>query len=125
MRGGAGGNGGGGNHWIRDSKRRRIYERDGWKCWACGRPVAGGRKLRIEGGTELLATLDHVLPRKRGGTNHESNLVTSCEDCNRLKGDGSAVEFAFSHLSTVDACDALVRLLLNVMAELPAARRAA
>jgi len=31
------------------------------------------------------ATLDHVLPKMRGGTNAQSNLVTSCLPCNNLK----------------------------------------
>ena len=32
------------------------------------------------------ATLDHVLPRSRGGTNEQGNLVASCNSCNGKKG---------------------------------------
>lgn len=31
-------------------------------------------------------TLDHIVPKKHGGTNHVSNLELSCYDCNYDKG---------------------------------------
>lgn len=56
------------------SKRRRlrIYERDGFRCLHCST-------------TEDL-TIDHIVPRRRGGTNDESNLQTLCRRCNSSKG---------------------------------------
>ncbi|MBL8983224.1 MAG: HNH endonuclease, partial [Gemmatimonadetes bacterium] len=33
------------------------------------------------------ATLDHVVPLARGGTDDPGNLVVACGPCNRLKGD--------------------------------------
>lgn len=71
-----------------------------------------------------LATLDHVLPRAAGGSNAADNLATMCEPCNRLKGDLSAVAFAFEALAD-GACDALARLLDRVLAPLPPVREAA
>jgi len=32
-------------------------------------------------------TLDHVLPRSRGGKSSWTNLVTACKTCNSKKGD--------------------------------------
>jgi 5-methylcytosine-specific restriction endonuclease McrA len=32
-------------------------------------------------------TLDHVVPRSRGGTSVWENVVTSCAPCNHRKGD--------------------------------------
>ena len=32
-------------------------------------------------------TVDHVLPKCKGGSNDEDNLVTACERCNNMKGD--------------------------------------
>ena len=32
------------------------------------------------------ATVDHVLPRSKGGTTHWENVVLSCNTCNRKKG---------------------------------------
>jgi 5-methylcytosine-specific restriction endonuclease McrA len=62
----------------RDSRRRRItrravFARDSWTCQYCGR-------------TSHL-TVDHVVPRSRGGTSQWDNIVTSCAPCNRRKGD--------------------------------------
>ena len=66
-----------GGNWIKKDKRLAIYIRDGMACVYCGGTV--------EHGTEL--TLDHVLACNIGGTNHESNLVTSCGSCNSSKQD--------------------------------------
>lgn len=35
---------------------------------------------------EDLATIDHVIPLSKGGSNHVSNLVWSCRKCNEAKG---------------------------------------
>jgi len=57
--------------WIRKEKRARVYERDRWICVYCTR----GHYPRD-------LTLDHVVPRSKGGTNDVSNLVTACRSCN-------------------------------------------
>ncbi len=54
--------------------RRVLFARDGWKCVYCG---TSGNRL----------TLDHVVPRSRGGTSVWENVVTSCAPCNHRKGD--------------------------------------
>lgn len=38
------------------------------------------------GTTEGPFTLDHVIPRSRGGTSNLTNLVCACDPCNRSKG---------------------------------------
>jgi len=55
--------------------RRNIYIRDNHTCQYCGaRP-----------GRELL-TIDHVLPRSRGGKSEWENVVLACQSCNARKG---------------------------------------
>ena len=54
--------------------RHVLFARDGWKCVYCG---TEGNRL----------TLDHVIPRSRGGTSVWENVVTSCAPCNHRKGD--------------------------------------
>jgi 5-methylcytosine-specific restriction endonuclease McrA len=54
--------------------RRAIFARDQWTCQYCGN----------ERGT---LTIDHVIPRSKGGTSAWDNIVTCCAPCNRRKGD--------------------------------------
>ena len=58
----------------RKISRRALFARDGWRCVYCG------------DGTSRL-TLDHVVPRSRGGDSVWENVVTACGPCNLRKGD--------------------------------------
>jgi CRISPR/Cas system Type II protein with McrA/HNH and RuvC-like nuclease domain len=58
--------------------RNRIFKRDLNQCVYCG-----SRKS---------LTIDHVLPKSRGGDNSWTNLVTCCSPCNRKKGDKTPEE---------------------------------
>lgn len=54
--------------------KRYIYMRDGGRCYFCGK--------------ELLfkqISLDHYLPKSKGGPNDSFNLVCSCRRCNKYK----------------------------------------
>ena len=62
-------------------KRLRIYMRDKYRCQYCGEKKPVG---------EL--TLDHILPRSRGGDNSPVNVVTACVSCNNRKGDRTPAE---------------------------------
>lgn len=55
--------------------RRNVHARDGNACQYCGTRLAA-RQL----------TIDHVIPRSRGGAESWSNLVTACMPCNTRKG---------------------------------------
>ena len=57
---------------VEDGTRRRVYERDGFRCVYCG--------------SEANLTIDHVKPLAEGGLNREKNMVTACKPCNRDKG---------------------------------------
>jgi 5-methylcytosine-specific restriction endonuclease McrA len=58
----------------RKISRRALFARDGWRCVYCG--TSGGR-----------LTLDHVVPRSKGGESIWENVVTACAPCNLHKGD--------------------------------------
>jgi 5-methylcytosine-specific restriction endonuclease McrA len=53
--------------------RRNIMKRDRSTCQYCG--------------TKSDLTLDHVLPKSRGGADSWENLVTACNTCNVKKGN--------------------------------------
>ncbi|WP_373649455.1 HNH endonuclease [Schlesneria sp. DSM 10557] len=63
--------------------RRNIYKRDRYTCQYCG----------VKPGSEEL-TLDHVLPRSRGGTSSWENCVLACLACNNRKADRTPGEAA-------------------------------
>lgn len=56
--------------------KRNVFKRDRLTCQYCGRQP---------GRDEL--TLDHVLPKSRGGPTSWENCVLACIECNRLKAD--------------------------------------
>ncbi len=65
-------------HVPRDAHRRKItrravFARDGWACQYCG--------------SRSNLTVDHVIPRSKGGDSGWENIVASCAPCNRRKGD--------------------------------------
>ena len=61
--------------------RRTIFERDGHQCQYCKRYFRGGD-----------LSLDHVMPRARGGGDSWENLVAACIRCNAAKGDRTPSE---------------------------------
>ena len=67
--------------------RKNILARDRHTCQYCG---ARNGKL----------TLDHVLPRSRGGASSWENLVAACQDCNTRKGSLTPAEAGMELLST-------------------------
>lgn len=64
------------------SKRRRLHDRDRWTCYLCGRPCNPSAPPCASDAP----TLDHVVPRRRGGTDAEDNLRTAHVACNHRKG---------------------------------------
>jgi 5-methylcytosine-specific restriction endonuclease McrA len=54
--------------------RRAVFARDRWTCQYCG-----SRTHNL--------TVDHVVPRSKGGPSTWDNIVASCAPCNRRKGD--------------------------------------
>lgn len=53
--------------------RRAIFYRDGFRCQYCGK----------ESSKDL--TIDHVMPRSRGGPHEWENVVSACIPCNHRK----------------------------------------
>lgn len=59
--------------------RASIYERDGLKCLKCGAKDG--------------LTIDHIVPRSKGGDNSKDNLQTLCEQCNNEKGNKNCASY--------------------------------
>lgn len=68
---------------ISQRKRLKIYNRDNWRCHYCRVKVL----LDVEHEHPQRATLDHMHPASKGGTDEVNNLVTACHRCNYEKKD--------------------------------------
>jgi len=60
--------------------RRGVLRRDAQRCGYCGGHAT---------------TIDHVLPRSRGGKDSWENLVACCLKCNNIKGDRTPAEMGW------------------------------
>ena len=63
------------------SKRQLILQKTEGRCYYCGTKLQNkhyGRKDYM--------TIDHCIPRSKGGSNDLFNLVPACKTCNREKG---------------------------------------
>ena len=98
-----------GSKWIRKEKRAKIYLRDSHKCGYCQKDLSDEKV----GNYKKMRTLDHIIGKDEGrnlafekvqawGTsarfsiNHQSNLITSCEKCNKMKGSKNVQTFLTS-----------------------------
>ena len=61
--------------------RQIVYERDGYRCLKCGCDEINW------------LTLDHIIPRAKGGKNSVANLQTLCANCNMEKGDKHSTDY--------------------------------
>jgi len=60
--------------------RRAVFARDGGRCVYCRAPAT---------------SIDHVLPRSRGGTHVWENVVSCCRRCNHAKADRVITELGW------------------------------
>lgn len=60
--------------------RRAIFARDGGRCAYC---------------TSSATTIDHVMPRSRGGRHVWENVVAACTRCNHVKADRTLAEIGW------------------------------
>ncbi|WP_412541917.1 HNH endonuclease [Longispora sp. K20-0274] len=60
--------------------RRAVFARDGWHCAYCRGPAE---------------TIDHVLPRSRGGRHVWENVVAACARCNHRKAARTPAEMGW------------------------------
>jgi 5-methylcytosine-specific restriction endonuclease McrA len=74
----------------RSERLRRILERDGYECVWCRLALAPGDRL---------LTLEHVIPRLKGGPAWLENEVAACRGCNRARGHTAPVAW-------LDECEA-------------------
>ena len=86
--------------------RQNLFERDRHTCQYCG------KKFKIED-----LTIEHILPRSRGGKSSWENLVCACIDCNRKKRDRTPEEAGMKLLTVPRKPKDMPALKLKVTAK--------
>lgn len=81
---------------MRMRPREKLAARAGFVCFWCNQPT------RLEMGYQNSATVEHLIPKSRGGSDSMSNLRSACYRCNTARGNTCSQEFAlkasaFSH----------------------------
>lgn len=62
------------------SRRQRLWLMEGKKCHWCHQPT----RLSDDHAWDV-ATIDHVIPRYKGGVHDDSNIVSACNRCNNRR----------------------------------------
>jgi len=56
-----------------DSRRKKVYKRDTYKCQNCGKDAGQNKNVEIHA--------HHIVPISSGGSHKTTNLITLCSDC--------------------------------------------
>ena len=62
--------------------KTNVFMRDDYTCQYCDIEFFGSQ-----------LTFDHVVPRSKGGQTNWTNIVASCDECNRLKANKTLAEW--------------------------------
>lgn len=82
---------------YKNHKRLRVFYNKGCKCVECGiegtilalgKDVGGNTHIDVYTDDLYPLTIDHILPKSKGGSNELDNLQPMCCLCNWAKGNG-------------------------------------
>lgn len=70
-------------------KMKIVFKRDKGICQICDQPtIRAARKNKFTGQIDGRSpTLDHIVPRSKGGSSHTDNLRLAHYECNHKLGD--------------------------------------
>ena len=99
---------GGGNPERWTAIRVKILERDNHVCAYCGRRAS---------------TVDHIMPKAKGGDESDRNLVASCKGCNYAKNDRTMEECGMSFWKDKHLSDIVVASTLPLTPSTPSPKK--
>ena len=92
----------------RSTKLLALYERDGGICQLCGRPVS------VNGANG--ATIDHIIPRSKGGVDYPSNWQLAHIRCNSTKHTSTTAEFRAEMAKKINEAQSKFAEIVEIMA---------
>lgn len=89
-------------HDLLENNIAKIQSPD--NCWYCGRRVKNPKEL----------TIDHIIPRSKGGTNDMDNVFMVCKNCNSSKRDMDVLEWFFTKREQFPPVEVIVHYLKQI-----------
>lgn len=82
---------------------RMVFDRENGRCFYCDHVVSMNARRYLNSDASLAktlyaATLDHIIPKSRGGMDTIENTVCACYGCNTSRKDGPAIDFLYSRM---------------------------
>ena len=68
---------------YKSSRRIQLFESQHGRCYYCDTRLAMDNKYAL---IPEYATIDHIMPLSKGGSNRVDNKVLACRQCNTVKG---------------------------------------
>jgi len=82
-------------------RKKSVFIRDKYMCLYCGKKISN-------------PTLDHIIPKSKGGKSTFENLATSCVECNQKKGNKTPKE-ANMRLLSVPKSPTIIEHIKNII----------
>jgi len=83
--------------WLDGGKAKKVLKKTNGRCYYCGCYLPEDTHIYDEQGKIAITIrnwdVDHDIPVSRGGENGIANLLPSCKDCNRKKGNRTSDEY--------------------------------
>jgi hypothetical protein len=96
---------------YKDHRRLKVFYEKGIKCCECGieaTKIVHGRDRRGNIHIDICTddyfplTIDHILPKSKGGSNYINNLRTMCSDCNEKRGNDETIPHKGNEIGNID-----------------------
>ena len=96
---------------YKDHRRLRVFYEKGIVCCECGlvaTKIVHGRDKRGNIHIDICTddyfpiTIDHILPKSKGGSDHIDNLRPMCSDCNEKRGNDDTISKEVNTIGDID-----------------------
>lgn len=82
-------------------KRERLFHKQRGLCYYCNEPMLLAKGRADARHTDRQVTLEHIIPKSKGGTFRDGNLAAACFACNRDREDKDARLFMLERMGLI------------------------